>query len=136
MGADREMAEDITRLGMRAAVLLRGVMVKKVDRETLAWGLAELRAGELLEKYFPRLIEKPEHVHLLNILHLVYSLEGQLDYQIQEYGLDSVKDDMQELNSSLQQAASLHPVASLQPVAAPVPELVQLDRGAARGVTR
>lgn len=136
MGADREMTEDITRLGMRAAVLLRGVMVKKVDRETLAWGLGELHASELLEKYFPRLIEKPEHVHLLNILHLVYSLEGQLDYQIQEYGLDSVKDDMQELNSSLQQAARLHPVASLQPVAAAVPELVQLERGGARGVTR
>ena len=130
MGADREMAEDITRLGMRAAVLLRGVMVKKVDRETLAWGLAELRASELLEKYFPRLVEKPEHVHLLNILHLVWSLEGQLDYQIKEYGLDSVKDDMQELNASLQQAASLHPVA------APVPDLVQLDRGAARGLAR
>jgi len=130
MGADREMAEDITRLGMRAAVLLRGVMGKKVDRETLAWGLAELRASELLESYFPRLVEKPEHVHLLNILHLVWSLEGQLDFQIQEYGLDSVKDDMQELNASLQQAASLHPVA------VPGPPLVQLDRGAARGVAR
>ncbi len=130
MGADREMAEDIVRLGVRAAVLLRGVMVKKVDRETLAWGLAELRASELLQEYFPRLIEEPEHVQLLNILLLVYSLEGQLDYQIQEYGLDSVKDDMQELNASLQQAASL------QPVAAPVPDLVQLDRGAARGVAR
>lgn len=124
MGADREMAEDITRLGMRAAVLLRGVMVKKVDRETLAWGLAELHAAELLERYFPRLVERPEHVHLLNILHLVYSLEGQLDYQIEEYGLDSVKDDMQELNASLQQAALL------QPVDAPAPGLVQLERGA------
>ncbi len=122
MDADREMAEEITTLGMRATVLLRGVMVKKVDRETLAWGLGELRAGELLERYFPRLVESPEHVHLLNILHLVYSLEGQLDYQIQEYGLDSVKDDMQELNSSLQQAAALNPVA------APAPGLVQLDR--------
>jgi hypothetical protein len=130
MSADREMAEDITRLGMRAAVLLRGVLVKKVDRETLAWGLAELRASELLAKYFDRLIESPELVHLLNVLHLVYSLEGQLDYQIQEYGLDSVKDDMQELNASLQQAARLHPVA------APVPDLVQLERGAARGLAR
>lgn len=130
MGADREMAEEITRLGMRAAVLLRGVMVKKVDRETLAWGLAELRASELLERYFPRLMEKPENVHLLNILHLVYSLEGQLDYQIQEYGLDSVKDDMHELNASLQQATLLNPVA------APAPDLVQLDRGASAGVTR
>jgi hypothetical protein len=130
MGADREMVEDVTRLGMRAAVLLRGVMVKKVDRETLAWGLGELRAGELLAKYFPRLIDDPEHVQLLNILHLVYSLEGQLDYQIREYGLDSVKDDMQELNASLQQAALLHPVPG------PAPDLVQLDRGAAGGVTR
>lgn len=127
MGADREMAEDIVRLGVRAAVLLRGVMLKKVDRETLAWGLGELRASELLEKYFPRLVEEPEHVHLLNILHLVYSLEGQLDYQIQEYGLDSVKDDMQELNASLQQAASLVPVGG------PAPDLVQLDRGAGPG---
>lgn len=126
MSADREMAEDIIRLGMRAAVLLRGVMVKKVDRETLAWGLGELHPAELIERYFPRLIERPEHVHLLNILHLVYSLEGQLDYQIQEYGLDSVKDDMQELNASLQLAASL------QPVEAPAPALVQLAPGAAR----
>jgi hypothetical protein len=130
MSADREMAEDIIRMGVRAAVLLRGVMVKKVDRETLAWGLGELRPAELMEKYFARLIERPEHVHLLNILHLVYGLEGQLDYQIREYGLDSVKDDMQELNASLQLASSL------QPVAAPVPDLVQLDRAAALPVIR
>ena len=107
-------------------------MVKKVDRETLAWGLGELRASELLEKYFARLVEQPENVHLLNILHLVYSLEGQLDYQIQEYGLDSVKDDMQELNLSLQQASALYPVAAPDPVAAPVPGLVQLERGVTR----
>ncbi len=101
------MIEDITRLGVRAVVLLRGVMVKKVDQEILEWGLKELRPSELLEKYFPRLIEKPEHAPLLNILHLVYSLEGQLDFQVQEYGLDSVKDDMQEINMSLQQVAEL-----------------------------
>ncbi len=105
MAANQEMIEDITRLGVRAAVLLRGVMVKKVDLETLEWGLRELRASELLEKYFPRLVESPEHVHLLNILHLVYSLEGQLDFQVQQYGLDSVKDDLHEINVSLQQVA-------------------------------
>ncbi len=99
------MIEDITSLGVRAAVLLRGVMVKKVDRETLEWGLKELRPSELLEKYFARLIEEPENAPLLNILHLVYSLEGQLDFQIQEYGIDSVKDDLQEINASLQQVA-------------------------------
>ncbi len=105
MVADREMIEDVMRLGMRAAVLLRGVVIKKVDRETLEWGLGELRAGELLEKHFARLVENPGYAQLLNILHLVYSLEGQLDFQIQEYGLDSVKDDLQELNFSLQQIA-------------------------------
>ena len=105
MAADQEMIDDVTRLGLRAAVLLRGVMLKKVDQDTLEWGLRELNSSELLEKYFPRLVEKPEHVHLLNILHLVYSLEGQLDFQVQEYGLDSVKDDLQEINVSLQQVA-------------------------------
>lgn len=121
MNTDREMAEEITRLGLRAAVLLRGVMLKKVDRETLAWGLGELRAGALLERYFDRLVTDPRHVHLLNVLHLVYSLEGQLDYQIDEYGLDSVKDDMQELDLSLQQAAAQHPAPL------PAPGLVQLS---------
>ena len=120
MTPDRQMIEDIARLGVRAAVLLRGVMVKKVDREVLEWGLKELRAGELLEKYFARLVESPEHAPLLNILHLVYSLEGQLDFQIQEYGLDSVKDDMQELNASLQQLA-IEPQSPQ-----PLPQLVQL----------
>jgi hypothetical protein len=132
MDADREMIEDVMRLGVRAAVLLRGVTVKMVDRETLAWGLAELHAGDLLERYFPRLVDRPEHVHLLNVLHLVYSLEGQLDYQIEEYGLDSVKDDMQELNASLQALSSAHPAEP----DAPRPGLVTLDRGGARGAAR
>ncbi len=110
MATDPEMIEDITRLGVRAAVLLRGVTIKQVDRETLEWGLKELRPAELLEKYFPRLVEDPENAHLLNILHIVYSLEGQLDFQIQEYGLDSVKDDLQELNVSLQQVTQAHPL--------------------------
>ncbi len=121
MAADREMIEDVTSLGMRAAVLLRGVMVKKVDREILEWGLKELRPSELMEKYFPRLVEKPEYVHLLYILHLVSSLEGQLDFQIQEYGLDSVKDDLQEINVSLQQVAK-----DLQPE---IDEFVKLGAG-------
>jgi hypothetical protein len=110
MATDREMIDDIVRLGMRAVVLLRGVAVKKVDREILEWGLGELRAGELLEKYFARLVEEPAHAPLLNILHIVYSLEGQLDYQIREYGLDSVSDDLQELNASLNQVAERHEV--------------------------
>ncbi len=100
-GADRRMIEEVMLAGLRAAVLLRGVMLQRVDRETLEWGLAELRAGELMERYLPRLVEKPEWVDLLNILHLLYSLEGQLDYQIREYGIDSLKDDLQEINASL-----------------------------------
>jgi len=104
---DREMFDDITRLGMRAVVLLRGVAVKKVDREILEWGLRELRPSELVEKYIARLVEKPEHAPLLNILHLIYSLEGQLDFQVREYGLDSVSDDLQEINASLSQAAEI-----------------------------
>lgn len=98
---DREMIEDVTRMGVRAAVLLRGVMLQKVDRETLEWGLGELGAGALLERYFPQLVAHAEFVDLLNVLHLVYGLEGQLDYQVQEYGLDSLKDDLQEINASL-----------------------------------
>jgi hypothetical protein len=126
MAPDREMLEDITRLGVRAAVLLRGVLIKKVGRETLEWGLHELRPAALMEKYFARLIEKPEHAQLLNVLHLVYSLEGQLDFQIQEYGLDSVKDDLQELNASLNQIMSAHPPAGGAPLDGAARQLVQL----------
>ena len=101
--ADRGMIKDVTRMGVRASVLLRGVMLKKVDRETLEWGLKELAVPVLMDKYFHDLVDRPECVHLLNLLHLVYGLEGQLDFQIREYGLDSLKDDLQEINFSLQQ---------------------------------
>lgn len=101
--ADQEMVKDITRMGVRAAVLLKGVMLKKVNRETLEWGLKELAVCDLMDKYFHRLIDWPECVDLLNLLHLTYSLQGQLDFQIREYGMDSLKDDLQEINFSLQQ---------------------------------
>ena len=52
---DREMVKDITRMGVRAAVLLKGVMLKKVNRETLEWGLKELAVRDLMDKYFQHL---------------------------------------------------------------------------------
>jgi hypothetical protein len=50
--SDQEMIRDITRVGVRAAILLRGVMLQKVDQETLEWGLKEIAAGKLFDKYF------------------------------------------------------------------------------------
>jgi hypothetical protein len=101
--SDQEMVIDVTRMGVRASVLLRGVILQKVDEETLRWGLQELAPGELMRKYMPELVNRPAYVPLLNLLHLIFSLEGQLDFQISEYGLDSLKDDLQEINFSLQQ---------------------------------
>ena len=110
---DREMVADITRMGIRAAVLLRGVMLQKVDQETLEWGLGELGVGELMNRYFAELVERPECVDLLNLLHLVYGLQGQLDFQVREYGLDSLKDDLQEINFSLSQIGEKHDLPEL-----------------------
>ena len=101
--SDRQMIADVTRMGIRTAVLLRGVMLQKVDGETLKWGLSELAVSDLMNKYFPFLVDKIEYVNLLNLLFLVYSLDGQLDYQITEYGIDSLKDDLEEINFSLRQ---------------------------------
>ena len=113
---DREMVQDITRLGIRTAVLLKGVMLQKVDQPTLEWGLRELSAAETMERYFPRLIQKEEYTYLLNLLHMVYSLDGQLDYQVKEYGLDSLKDDLQEINFSLQQIGERRSRLQILPV--------------------
>ncbi len=55
---DQEMVKDITRMGVRAGVLLRGVMLKKVDEETLRWGLGELAAGDLMARYMPTLLNR------------------------------------------------------------------------------
>lgn len=101
--ANHNMVKDITRMGLRAGVLLRGVILQKVDEETLRWGLQELATGDLMDRYMPVLVNRPEYVQLLNLLQLTYSLDGQLDFQIEEYGLDSLKDDLQEINFSLQQ---------------------------------
>ncbi len=101
--SDRQMVADVTRMGIRTAVLLRGVLLQKVDRDTLKWGLQELGIPNLMDTYFPVLVNRNEYVNLLNLLFLIYSLDGQLDYQIREYGLDSLKDDLQEINFSLKQ---------------------------------
>jgi hypothetical protein len=99
--ADREMITEITKMGLRAAVLLKGVMLQKVDRDVLEWGLGEINASALLDKYANRITADPEYVQLFNLLMLVSSLQGQLDFQIQEYGIDSVRDDLEEINASL-----------------------------------
>ena len=101
-------------MGVRTAVLLRGVMLQKIDRPTLEWGLQELNVGDLMARYFNRLIGDTDHVNLLNLLHIVYSLEGQLDFQIREYGLDSLKDDLQEINFSLQQIGEQYDLVELR----------------------
>jgi hypothetical protein len=100
--ADREMIAEITQMGIRAAVLLKGVMLQKVDRDILEWGLGEINAAALLDKYADRVTANPEYVQLFNLLILVSSLQGQLDFQIREYGIDSLKDDLAEINTSLQ----------------------------------
>lgn len=114
---DKEMVRDITRMGVRTAVLLRGVMLQKVDAETLRWGLSEIDPDRLMEKYIggpDGLTNRSDCVHLLNLLHLVYSLNGQLDYQVKEYGLDSLKDDLQEINASLQQVGEQFELETLK----------------------
>ncbi len=111
--ADQEMLKDVTRLGVRAGVLLRGVILQKVDEETLRWGLRELAPGDMMNRYMPALVNRPELVDLLNILHLTFSLDGQLDFQIAEYGLDSLKDDLQEINFSLQQIGEKYDLQGL-----------------------
>ena len=111
---DREMVTEIIRTGVRAAILLRGVMLQKVNRETLAWGFEELDASSLMERYFPHLMERPNLVDLLNILHLVSSLESQWEFQVSEYGLDSLKDDLHEINFSLQQIGEKFDLEELQ----------------------
>jgi hypothetical protein len=111
------MVEDITRVGMRAAILLKGVIIREVNRETLEWGLGEINASAILDKYADRVTANPEYVQLFNLLVLVSSLEGQLDYQIQEYGMDSLKDDLDEINTSLRLVVTQFDLSQLQQVA-------------------
>ena len=115
--ADREMITEITQMGIRAAVLLKGVMLKKVDENILEWGLGEINAVALLDKYADRVTANPEYVQLFNLLVLVSSLQGQLEYQIREYGIDSVKDDLEEINSSLRSVGEKFDPTQLHKVA-------------------
>lgn len=114
--ANREMIGDIAQMGMRAAILLKGVIIKEVNRETLEWGLGEINASALLDKYADRVTVNPEYVQLFNLLVLVSSLEGQLDFQISEYGIDSLKDDLDEINTSLRLVGTQFDLSQLQQV--------------------
>jgi hypothetical protein len=115
--ANREMVGDIAQMGMRAAILLKGVLIKEVNQETLEWGLGEINASALLDKYADRVTANPEYVQLFNLLVLVSSLEGQLDFQLREYGIDSLKDDLEEINTSLRLVGTQFDLSQLQHVA-------------------
>jgi hypothetical protein len=115
--ADRDMIVEITQMGLRAAVLLKGVMLQKVDREILEWGLEEINASALLDKYANTVTANPEYVQLFNLLILVSSLQGQLDFQIREYGIDSVKEDLEEINTSLRSVGDQFDPTQLHKVA-------------------
>jgi hypothetical protein len=112
---DQQMLKDITRMGLQTAILLRGVMLQKVNEETLTWGLQELNPSVLMDKYFYTLIQDEKFTDLMNILHIVYSLEGQVDFQVREYGLDSLKDDLHEINSSLQRIGEMFDLEDVIP---------------------
>jgi hypothetical protein len=56
----QDMVRDITRTGMRASVLLQGVILQKVDEETLRWGLGELNLSDHMSRYLPHLVPHPE----------------------------------------------------------------------------
>ena len=114
--ANREMVADIAQMGMRAAILLKGVLLKKINRETLEWGLQEINASALLNKYVEALRANTDYVQLFNLVALVSSLEGQLDFQIREYGIDSLKDDLEEINSSLRLVGTQFDLTQLQQV--------------------
>ncbi len=99
---DREMVEDVTRLGVRAAVLLRGS-----DAPEGGPGDPGVGPRRAAGRRAARAVLRPcsgsarSSWTCSTSSTSCYGLEGQLDYQIQEYGFDSLKDDLQEINGSL-----------------------------------
>lgn len=90
-----------TEVGERALDAFRQFTREQISAAELQARLRELEAGSIMASYWDLLTSSPENVPCFEILQLLDSLGGEMEYQVERYGESSLWDDLEELQRAL-----------------------------------
>lgn len=104
-GAGQARKDELDRLvitvGEQALALFRQFTREQISAMELQARLRELEAGTIMARYWDVLTSDPESVPSFEVLQLLSSLEGEMEYQVQRYGESSLWDDLKELQLAM-----------------------------------
>lgn len=97
--------DELVRDGMEAAVKARDLLWKyttlQIEKEELLEELQSIRAKEILFSNWGDFQHNEAISPCLEIFQVVYSISEDIDYQLQYYGLDSLREDIKQLDASM-----------------------------------
>lgn len=98
---NREINEDVLRVGKESLGLIQRFLSGRVSREDLLAGLSDLRAGEVLSRHWGELTSDAKYVPHWQVLQTLMGLVEELEYQLGEYGESTLHEDIKEIAMNL-----------------------------------
>ncbi len=92
--------------GKEALEAIQRFLTARITREELQEILSGLGIDNLLTEYWPAFTSDEQYAVHLNVLQMLDSLRREIDYQIDEYGVSAVYEDLKEIAGCLNRIAS------------------------------
>ncbi|MDA8211691.1 MAG: hypothetical protein M0021_07440 [Clostridia bacterium] len=99
------VSDELVREGLEVAVKARELLWKfstlQIDKETLLASLQSIPAKETIFNNWDIFSNDEAIAPCLEIFQVIYSLGEDLDYQLSFYGLDSLREDIRQLDAAI-----------------------------------
>ena len=102
----REIDAAVLHAGKEALEAIQRFLTARITRDELQRTLTGLGIGNLLAEYWPALTCDEQYAVHLNVLQMLDSLSLEIDYQIDEYGVSAVYEDLKEIAGCLNRIAN------------------------------
>ena len=95
--------------GEQALALFRQFTREEVSAKELQTRLVGLGTEAIIARHWESLTAGPERVPCFEVLQLLSSLAGELEYQVERYGESSLWDDLTELQAAVRRLRPVEP---------------------------
>lgn len=102
----REVDAAVIKAGKEALEAIQRFLTARITREELQEILSGLGIDNLLAEYWPAFTSDEQYAVHLNVLQMLDSLQREIDYQIDEYGVSTVYEDLKEIAGCLNRIAA------------------------------
>lgn len=96
-----EIDKAVFEVGKKALDLIQPFLSGRLSRAKMLEGLTELRANEMLTKYWDQLTSDARFVPHWQVLQTLQGLVDEMAYQLEEYGESTLHEDIKGIATSL-----------------------------------